>query len=62
MEQMKLRFDDDALKEKLQSLANDMELSLNRLVLKILNSQFDETEKKSLNLLMELAQFKRNTV
>lgn len=58
MNQLRLRFSNDDLKEKLEELAETAELSVNELAVKILSAQFSSHEKNSLQMLLDLHEFK----
>ncbi|KAB7663028.1 hypothetical protein [Bacillus sp. B1-b2] len=60
MAEMRLRFDDSDLKDKLMLLAKDMGLSLNSLVNKILVARFSPEDNKYLTLMIDIAEFKRS--
>jgi hypothetical protein len=52
--EMRVTFYDDDLKGKLEKLATDLDMSLNRLVNFILSAEFSEKDKNSLQLLKNL--------
>jgi hypothetical protein len=52
--EMRVTFYDDDLKGKLEKLATDLDMSLNRLVNFILSAEFSEKDKNSFQLLKNL--------
>lgn len=58
--EMRLQFKDPALKINLEDLAADVELSLNALVNVILAASFSDSDRKKLQLLLDIAEFKRS--
>jgi hypothetical protein len=58
--EMRVSFYDVDLKAKLEEVAAAADLSLNELVNKILAAQFSDREKKALQLLHDLLEFKRS--
>ncbi|MDU1848463.1 MAG: hypothetical protein E6778_23405 [Niallia nealsonii] len=59
MSEMRLQFEDDEMKNKLIDLAKDLGLSLNALVNKILSARFSDKDSKYLQLMIEIAEFKK---
>lgn len=57
--EMRLQFNDADLKEKLDELASEMDVSLNFLVNMICSAHFFEEDRKRLDLMMELVELKR---
>lgn len=57
--EMRLQFNDADLKDNLENLASDMDVSLNFLVNMICSSVFSEDDKRNLNLMIELVDLKR---
>jgi hypothetical protein len=58
--EMRLQFNDSELKGKLEDLAAEVELSLNALANMILAAPFSEGDRKKLQLLLDIAEFKRS--
>lgn len=56
---MRLRFNESETKKELESLAAEMEISLNKLVNLILMAHFSDKHKKTLNLMLDILDFKR---
>jgi hypothetical protein len=56
---MRLVFNDPLLKDKLQALAADLDISLNQLVNWILTGYFTQKEKKALELASDLLDMKK---
>lgn len=54
----RLRFDEENLKAKLEKLSVAAGISLNALINKILAAQFSESDRKALQLLHDLVEFK----
>lgn len=59
MAQMRLQFLDDKLKSQLEGLAAEVDLSLNMLVNVILSAHFNPEDRKSFQLMLDLAEMKR---
>lgn len=59
---MRLQFHDDELKDRLVELSKDLQISLNALVNMICQSQFSQTEKYRLDLMIEIANVSKNNL
>ena len=57
--EMRLRFNDDEIKQKLVNLAFDLDISANQLVNMILAAQFSVRDRNQLQLSLDLLAFKR---
>lgn len=57
--EMRLRFNDDEIKQKLVNLAFDLDISLNQLVNMILSAHFSVRDRNQLQLSLDLLAFKR---
>ena len=62
MKEMRLRFEDENLKSKLEDLARYLDVSLNRLVNMICAAEFSEQDKKVLELSKEINSLKEMDV
>lgn len=60
--EMRLQFNDADLKDNLENLASDMDVSLNFLVNMICSSVFSDDDKRNLNLMIELVDLKRKSL
>lgn len=58
--EMRLQFNDPSMKLKLETMAAECEISLNALVNMIVAAQFSEPDRKKLQLLVDIAEFKRS--
>ena len=57
--EMRLRFNDDEIKQKLVNLAFDLDISANQLVNMILAAQFSVRDRNQLQLSLDFLAFKR---
>ena len=57
--EMRLRFNDDEIKQKVVNLAFDLDISANQLVNMILAAQFSVRDRNQLQLSLDLLAFKR---
>jgi len=57
--EMRLRFDDEEIKPKLEEIASAMGLSLNGLVNQIIKARFSEEDRKYLQLMFDIVEFQK---